>query len=1066
MNASGKPARIFILWLFLAALVFAQEPVTKPSQPEPDYSREAFVLEKLHTYVRFEDDGTGSRTQEMRLRVISEAGVQQLGQLIFSYNAANENVTIDYVRVHKADGSIVMTGTDAVQDLSAPIASEAPVYTDLRQKHVTVPALRPGETLAYRFTIATHTPLAPGQFWFEYDFIAQGVVLEETLELDVPAGRKVRLKTADDILTEVREAGGRRIYRWSRSRPQPETEDEKKERQKTASKPRPPAVQLTTFASWEEVGRWYAELERERRVLTPELRAKAEELTRGKATPREKMKALYDFVAKQYRYVSLSFGVGRYQPHAAAEVLANQYGDCKDKHTLLAALAEAAGLEAYPVLIHSTRKLDPDVPSPAQFDHVISAVPEQNGFYFLDTTAEVAPFAMLPATLRGKQALLIPWRAPVRLVETPADPPFPIRQDVLVTGQISDLGKLEANLRYEMRGDSELGLRQAFRRTPQTNWKDLAQWIATMDQLFGQVNEVKVSNPDDTERPFTLEYSMAWPAYLDWSRKSAQLSLPVPNIGLPDTNDETAEQAEPIELGSPMEIILRLELKLPAHYTARAPVPVRVTRNYAEYSSRYEFRDGTFMAERHLKLKQRELPASRVPDYLAFVRALRADEGQTLAVESTAAGKPEIPETAKASELYDAGLAAYRNTDYRMAVALLERVVALEPNHKDAWNNLGLAYLALSELQKAETAFRKQVEVNPFDEYAHNNLGRVLLQQQRHEEAEAAFKKQIEVNPLDRFAHANLGELYRRQRRYPEAVESLERAVTITPQSAGLHISLGQAYLNLGNREKALAAFEKGIELEASPTVWNNVAYELALHGLELDRAKQYAESAVAATAAGLRNVSLRRLNVRELVLVPALAAYWDTLGWVHFQQGDANRAEPFIRASWLLSLHGEVGDHLAQLLEKRGETEEAIRIYGRAMAATLPPLETRQRLEALADKDAADAAIAEGHRWLEEHRRIELGNIWTEPEDAAAEFFVLLAPGPERRAVVEDTLFVSGDKRLERFAANLRAAQFPQIFPDDTPTRLILRGTLRCTAETQSCVFRTELPDRVTSIH
>jgi Flp pilus assembly protein TadD/transglutaminase-like putative cysteine protease len=1066
MNASGKFARVFTLWLLSAALVIAQERVTKPSQSEPDYSQEAFVLEKLHTYVRLEDDGTGSRTQEMRLRVISEAGVQQLGQLIFSYNAANENVMIDYVRVHKADGSIVTAGAEAVQDLSAPVAREAPVYTDLRQKHVTVPALRPGETLAYRFTTEIHTPLAPGQFWFEYDFVAQGVVLEETLELDVPAARKLHLKTADDALPEVREAGPRRIYRWSRSRPLPETEEQKQEQQKQISKPRPPAVQLTTFASWEEVGKWYAGLERERRVLTPELRTKAEELTGGRTTPREKIQALYDFVARQYRYVSLSFGVGRYQPHAAAEVLANQYGDCKDKHTLLAALAEAAGLEAYPVLIHSTRKLDPEVPSPAQFDHVISAVPEQGGFYFLDTTAEVAPFAMLPASLRGKQALLIPWSAPVRLVETPADPPFPMRQEVLVTGQISDLGRLEATLRYEMRGDSELGLRQAFRRTPQANWKDLVQWIATMDQLFGRVNEVKASDPEDTERPFTLEYSMAWPAYLDWSRKSAQLSLPVPNIGLPDANDETAAQDEPIELGSPLEITLRLELKLPAHYTARAPVPVRVTRDYAEYNSRYEFHEDTFLAERHLKLKQRKLPAARVRDYLAFVRALRADEGQMLAVESTAAGKPEIPETAKASELYDAGLAAYRNTDYRMAAALLERVVALEPEHKDAWNDLGLAYLALSELEKAEAAFRKQVEVNPFDEYAHNNLGRTLLLQQRYEEAEAAFKKQIEVNPLDRFAHANLGELYRRQRRYQEAAESLERAVTITPQNAGLHISLGQAYLNLGSREKALAAFEKGIELGASPTVWNNVAYELALHGLELDRAKQYAESAVAATAAGLRNTSLRRLSVRELTLVPALAAYWDTLGWVHFQQGDAGRAESYIQASWLLGLHGEVGDHLAQLLEKRGETEEAIRLYGRALAATLPPLETRQRLEALAGNEAAATAIAEGHRWLEAQRRIELGNIWTEPDDAAADFFVLLAPGPERRAVAEETLFVSGDKRLERFAANLRAVQFPQIFPDDTPTRLILRGTLRCTAETRACMFRTELPDRVTSVH
>ncbi len=1066
MKIFGKPVRTIALCLVCGVLVFAQEPVTQPSQPEPDYSQEAFVLEKLHTRVRFEEDGTGSRTQQMRLRVISEAGVQQLGQLIFNYNAANERVAIDYVRVHKADGSIVTAGADAVQDLTAPVAREAPVYTDLRQKHVTVPALRPGETLAYRFTTEIHTPLARGHFWFEYDFVAQGIVLAETLELDVPAGRIVHLKTAGDAEPEVREADGRRIYYWSRSRPLPETEDEKKARQKAASKPQPPAIQVTTFAGWDDVGRWYAGLERERLELTPELRAKAEELTRGKIAPREKIQALYEFVAKQFRYVSLSFGVGRYQPHAAAEVLANLYGDCKDKHTLFAALAEAAGLEAYPVLIHSSRKLDPDVPSPAQFDHVISAVPHKDGFYFLDTTAEVAPFALLPATLRGKKALLIPRGAPAQVVETPADPPFPIRQDVWVSGKISDLGKLEATVRYQLRGDNEVGLRQAFRRMPPANWKDLAQWIATMDQLYGQVNEVKVSDPEDTGKPFQLEYSMAWPTFLDWSRKSAQVSLPLPSFGLPDADEEAEQQDEPIQLGSPMEIALQLELQLPENYAARAPVPVRVARDYADYSSRYEFKDGKLVAERRLKLKQHELPAARVRDYLAFVRALRADEGQSLVVENTAAGKSTIPETAKAGELYDAGLAAYRNTDYRTAVALLERAVSLEPEHRDAWNDLGLAYLGLSELEKAEAAFRKQVEVNPFDEFAYNNLGRALLRQGKPEEAEAAFKKQIEVNPLDRFAHANLGDLYRTQRRYQEAVESLERAVTITPQSAGLHVSLGQAYLNLGDREKALAAFEKGIEIGASPTVWNNVAYELALHGLELDRAQRYAESAVATTAAGLRNVSLQRLSARELALVPSLAAYWDTLGWVYWAQGSADRAEAYVRASWLLNPHGEVGDHLAQILEKRGKSEEAIRTYGWALAAVRPPRETRGRLEALAGKDGAAAAATDGARWLAEYRRIELGKIWADSDDAAADFFVLLGPGPERRAVAEETLFVSGDERLQQFAEKLRSATYPQLFPDDTPTRLILRGTLRCTGESRTCVFQTELPDRVTSLH
>ena len=48
------------------------------------------------------------------------------------YNSANERVEIPYVRVIKADGSVVKAGDDAVQDLSAPLEQQAPVYTDYR----------------------------------------------------------------------------------------------------------------------------------------------------------------------------------------------------------------------------------------------------------------------------------------------------------------------------------------------------------------------------------------------------------------------------------------------------------------------------------------------------------------------------------------------------------------------------------------------------------------------------------------------------------------------------------------------------------------------------------------------------------------------------------------------------------------------------------------------------------------------------------------------------------------------------------------------------------------------
>jgi len=144
-------ALAFLISSLLSTLA-AQQPETMPAaaaaakaaEEKKDYSQESFVIEKVLTRFRFETDGTGRKETIARVRVQSEAGVEQWGQVVFGYNSANERVEIPYVRVLKKDGSVVTAPADSVQDLSAPIEREAPVYTDYRQKHITVPGLRPG----------------------------------------------------------------------------------------------------------------------------------------------------------------------------------------------------------------------------------------------------------------------------------------------------------------------------------------------------------------------------------------------------------------------------------------------------------------------------------------------------------------------------------------------------------------------------------------------------------------------------------------------------------------------------------------------------------------------------------------------------------------------------------------------------------------------------------------------------------------------------------------------------------------------------------------------------------
>ena len=468
---------------------------------------------------------------------------------------------------------------------------------------------------------------------------------------------------------------------------------------------------------------------------------------------------------------------------------------------------------------------------------------------WMDTTSEVAPFRLLAYTLRKKQALVIPPAEPPssvapHLEEVPGDTPMPDTEFSQIDGKINNIGKLEAHVRYEFRGDEELLLRSVFRRVPQANWQRVVENVNA--GLGGDITNLKISDPAATREPFTMSYDVSKVNFLDWSKKKTDIALPLVQFNLPDVNaDDSDPDAEPMKLGPKGEYSYQITLELPAKYTAHAPLAFSLKRDYAEYVATYKIEGTAFIAGRKLIVHQDELPVSRAADYESFRRAVGADLSQQLSVESAVAGTPVPPPDMKADDLVDSARAAGDNGNFQVALVLLQRATEIDPKNKVAWNNLGLVYFALRENDHAIAAFQKQIEVNPYDEFAYNNLGRVYWNDRKYEDAVKAFNKQLENNPLDKFAHANLGQMYAEWHKYDLAVVELEKAASLIPDNGELQVNLGDAYLNLGQDDKALAAFDHAVELSATPLVWNNIAYQLSLKDSHLDRAQQYARAAL-----------------------------------------------------------------------------------------------------------------------------------------------------------------------------------------------------------------------------
>ena len=210
--------------------------------------------------------------------------------------------------------------------------------------------------------------------------------------------------------------------------------------------------------------------------------------------------------------------------------------------------------------------------------------------------------------------------------------------------------------------------------------------------------------------------------------------------------------------------------------------------------------------------------------------------------------------------------------------------------------------------------------------------------------------------------------------------------------------------------------------------------------------------------------MSLDRLTPQELPLVPSLIAYWDTLGWIYFADGNLDKAEKYVAAAWGLGHHGEVGDHLGQIYEKEGKKDLALRTYALSLSALRPTPETRDRLASLTGGDTnVDAAVAKYKDDSQQLRTIDLGKV--AKETGTADFFVLLSRGKGSDATVEAVKFASGDEKLKLFTDALRTAEYRLAFPDDTPVKILRRGILSCSTTTGACTFVLMLPDDVRTV-
>lgn len=185
------------------------------------------------------------------------------------------------------------------------------------------------------------------------------------------------------------------------------------------------------------------------------------------------------------------------------------------------------------------------------------------------------------------------------------------------------------------------------------------------------------------------------------------------------------------------------------------------------------------------------------------------------APEKSPPSPPHPDPVSRAEALFSKAFGLYTEQKYPEASDLLQQVLALNPKHWRAYNNLGLIRQDQGQLDAAVDFYQQALELNPYFPEAYNNLGNVRFMKGELEGAKTAYGQALKLKPDYAQAKNHLGNVLFQQGALDQAEALYAQAICLRPQYPEAHNNLALLYLLTGRFEQGWAEYEYRRQLPA-----------------------------------------------------------------------------------------------------------------------------------------------------------------------------------------------------------------------------------------------------------
>jgi transglutaminase-like putative cysteine protease len=567
----------------------------------------------------------------------AQRGKEKFADVHIPFDSKRQTLTIDNARTINDDGKPHAASADEIGDIVPSWLADATIYSDVRERVVSLPAVDKGSVVELEWTRTT-TPSEDSAFGGEQMLAQWDPVLDRTVTITAPDGVVPKLAVAGMKLAAT-ESSANGTHTWTfHIANQPDQHPENGAPEDAAILPRLVfGVQPTWAKVLEPVAARFVATAVPQ-PLPASVKAEADRIVAGATTPADKAQKLFAFVAHDIRGVEVPLGMAGYEPHAPDAVLAAKYADPRDKVGLLLALAAAEGISGQPVLVRSGNvQVEQDVPTLAQFDHIVAKLAVDNKDVWLNPSDENAQFGIV---LAGQDSLVLPLqKGGSELGHRPAADPSTSRSHVTAAFTLSPNGDLDATYKYELSGWYADRASAELRALKGEHLDKFFQRGAAEMSAAAIDKGHQVSDTSSVDGPITVTQHVSVPGYSAAQGNFRNFEMPEVTLALADDTPHASLSTRkyPLWVGSPRTEQGDVTVQIPSGWKV-AYVPPKLEGDAAgvHFTSACEANGQTVSCHDEIKLDKLVIDTAQYAPYHDALAKLQAYERRVVLLEKGA----------------------------------------------------------------------------------------------------------------------------------------------------------------------------------------------------------------------------------------------------------------------------------------------------------------------------------------------------------------------------------------------------------------------------------------------